>query len=221
MQREDLLAQIETIKWFHRYDRETFGFETKGGKGCRNIDEVRRWGFSPYIFENKTVLDIGAWDGYNSFYAEKLGAEKVLAIDHPAWSGDGWGTKDGFNLAHKLINSRVGSLDIDLHDISPDNIGTFDVVLFLGVLYHLKDPLKGLEKAAAVTNKLLILETTCEYLDESDPLFIFRPERFNDDPRSYYSPNLSRIKELFADYGFNNVKVNSPHNNRVICFAEK
>ena len=89
----------------------------------------------------KTVLDIGAWDGYYSFEAERRGASRVVATDHYCWSGDGWGTREGFDLAHRLLGSRVEAIDIDVSEIRPETVGTFDIVLFLGVLYHLPEPL--------------------------------------------------------------------------------
>lgn len=218
--------QLDSIEWFHHFDEDTFGFETKGVKGVPNKKEIKLWGFTPELFKDKTVLDIGAWDGYNSFYAEKMGAKRVLAVDHPCWSGDGWGTKDGFNLVHKFLDSKVESLDIDLYDITPERIGTFDVVLFLGVLYHLKDPNKGLQNAVAVTNDMLIIETTCENLTLEDSIFIHKPEQFKNDNRSYYSPNKSRLSELLINIcGFSKASINSwePNKNdgRIICYAQR
>jgi tRNA (mo5U34)-methyltransferase len=93
-------------------------------------------------------LDIGAWDGNFSFAAQRHGAVRVLATDHFCWSGAGWGTKDGFDFANGKMKAGVESLEIDVPDISPEHVGTFDVVLFLGVLYHLRHPLLGLERAA-------------------------------------------------------------------------
>src|SRR6516162_8914945 len=49
-----------------------------------------------------------------------------------------------------------------LNCYSPTGLGQFDVVLFLGVLYHLRDPLLGLERVASVTRDLLILETVID-----------------------------------------------------------
>jgi tRNA (mo5U34)-methyltransferase len=227
----DLLAQINSIKWFHRYDKETFGFETNGVKGCRNIDLIKRWGITPELFKDKTVLDIGAWDGYYSFYAEKCGAKRVLAVDHPCWSGDSWGTKDGFNLIHKILNSNVESLDIDLCDLTPEIVGTFDVVLLFGVLYHLRDPHKGLKIASSLSNNKLIVETTCETkveerdIQKTDPLFIENPPRFKKDKTSFFSPNLLRIQELFNDCEHQLISMIHSNTNqyggRVICFTEK
>ena len=66
-----------------------------------------------------SVLDVGAWDGFFSFEAERRGAARVLAIDSFSWEGDGWGSKAGFELAHEALGSRVESRTIDVLDLSP------------------------------------------------------------------------------------------------------
>lgn len=220
--------QIDAIKWFHHFDEETFGFTTKSGKyskGSLNKEEIKTLGFTPELFKDKTILDIGAWDGYYSFYAEKMGAKRVLAIDHHAWSGEGWGTKDGFNLAHKLLKSNVESLDIDIYDITSELIGKFDVVLFTGVLYHLTNPMKGLRNAISVTKSMLVIETTCEDLSQEDPFFVYKPDRFKtaNDKTNYYSPNRSRLKELLVDVCGVRLAtiIDEPKiGNRVVCYAQ-
>ena len=79
-----------------------------------------------------TVLDIGSWDGFFAFEAERRGASRVLATDSFCWNGDGWGTKDG-SIARKVFNSKVEDLEIDVLELSPEKVGTFDLVLCLGV----------------------------------------------------------------------------------------
>ena len=53
-------------------------------------------------------------------------------------------------MVHELRNSKVETTEAEVYDLDPDVIGTFDVVLFLGVLYHLPHPLLALEKVASV-----------------------------------------------------------------------
>jgi tRNA (mo5U34)-methyltransferase len=216
------IAQINQINWFHHYDVETFGFATQGKKGIVNRDEAQLWGFGPEVFAGKSVLDVGAWDGYYSFLAEKMGASRVLSTDHFCWGGPGWGSKAGFDLVHTLLGSRVESREIDVPDISPATVGTFDVVMFLGVLYHLPNPLAGLQAMAEVTNELLIVETTYEKLDESKALFELRPERLRGDPTNYWSPNIRGIGEALAGVlNFKKVIVKPWAEDRIICFAYK
>jgi tRNA (mo5U34)-methyltransferase len=102
----------------------------------------------------KTVLDIGAWDGYFSFEFERRGAKRVLAID--VWDE---GALQAFLLAREHFKSKVEYRRLDAHQLSPDLVGTFDVVFCAGVLYHLRHPLQGLESIRSVTSGRLILET--------------------------------------------------------------
>ena len=55
-------------------------------------------------FRDKTVLDIGCWDGFWSFYAEQRGAKRVLATDD---SAQNWAGEAGFFLAKELLKSTV------------------------------------------------------------------------------------------------------------------
>jgi tRNA (mo5U34)-methyltransferase len=219
---EHLRQQIDSINWFHFYDEETFGFASNGKKGIPNKEEAQLWGFTPEMFAGKSVLDVGAWDGYYSFLAEKFGATRVLATDHFCWSGPGWGSKAGFDFAHQHLQSKVESRDIDVKEISPETVGKFDVVLFLGVLYHLPDPLAGLLAVAAVTKELLIIETTFEKLDETKALFELRPERLRGDPTNFWSPNIRGIGEALVNVcDFTRVDIKKWVENRIICFAYK
>ena len=90
----------------------------------------------------KALLDIGAWDGWFSFEMERRGAQAtaVDCIEQP-----------GFLLAKERLASQVDYRVFDVYDLSAGNVGQFDIVLFLGVLYHLKHPLLGLEKVCALT----------------------------------------------------------------------
>ena len=62
-------------------------------------------------------------------------------------------------------------------DISAERLGTFDVVLFLGVLYHLRHPLLALERVFSVTKDLLILETHVDMLSTRRSALAFYPGR--------------------------------------------
>jgi len=76
----------------------------------------------------------------------------------------GMGTKAGFELARKALDSKVEDLSIDVLDLSPERIGEFDLVLILGVLYHMRHPLLALERVASVTKDQLVLETHVDFL---------------------------------------------------------
>jgi tRNA (mo5U34)-methyltransferase len=196
---EKLLSELS---WFHSVELPdgtiTSGYKSHEGL-CREADIVFR--DDP---GNKTVLDIGSWDGFFSFEAERRHAKSVLSTDHFSWSGPGWGSKAGYDLLHCALESKAESLDVDVFELDPEQLGTFDVVLFLGVLYHLKDPFAGLEKATSMSHDLLVVETetTHNYTDEPLMRYYIGGE-MNDDDTNYWAPNLACLQAMLRDLGFN------------------
>jgi tRNA (mo5U34)-methyltransferase len=104
----------------------------------------------PQDLRGKRVLDIGAWDGWFSFEMERRGAT-VVAVDSVR--------QDTFFEARRLLNSKVEYIVEDVCHLSPRDIGTFDIVLFFGVLYHLKHPLLALERVCALTRDFACVES--------------------------------------------------------------
>jgi tRNA (mo5U34)-methyltransferase len=127
----------------------------------------------------KTVLDIGAWDGFFSFEFERRGAKRVLAIDSFTWDDQREWPRglECFLLAREFFKSKVEYQRLDVHDLDPKAIGTFDLVFCAGVLYHLRHPLLALEKIRSVTAGQLILETHAliPAMHESTPLMTIFP----------------------------------------------
>ena len=98
---ETPLKNMDEIKWFHSIPLND-GTVTPGlDASMAKLEQI----CLPEDLSGKTVLDIGAWDGFFSFQAERNGAKRVLATDHFCWSGPGWGTKDGFHFLHNALNS--------------------------------------------------------------------------------------------------------------------
>jgi tRNA (mo5U34)-methyltransferase len=104
----------------------------------------------PHNLTGKRVLDIGAWDGFFTFELEKRGAE-VVAID--CWDNA------RFRLMRELLGSHADYRILDVYDLSPANVGRFDIVVFFGVLYHLKHPLLALERVCALSTDLVAVDS--------------------------------------------------------------
>ncbi|HWE48695.1 MAG TPA: DUF1698 domain-containing protein [Bryobacteraceae bacterium] len=104
----------------------------------------------PNDLRGKRVLDIGAWDGWFSFECERRGAE-VVAVDCVSL--------DTFIEAKNLLGSKVEYLTLDVNELSRARLGAFDIVLFFGVLYHLRHPLLGLEKVVELSTGLALIES--------------------------------------------------------------
>ena len=203
----DVDGEIAKITWFHKIDlgqgRVTPGIDDTPAK-------LSRIGL-PADLAGRSVLDVGAWDGFFSFEAERRGAGRVLATDHFIWDGIGdWGGKQGFELAHRLLESSVESQHIDVLDLSPSAVGNFDVVLFLGVLYHMRHPLLALEKVASVTSDLLILETHVDLLHVARPAIAFYPgKELGSDRTNWCGPNPAMVEAMLRDVGFREVRLHA------------
>ena len=184
----------------------------------------------------RSVLDIGAWDGYFSFAAERAGAASVVALDHYSWSID-WAEayrygvrcqeegrpldpwhlvpsvwkpwrlpgRQGFEVARDALGSKVRPVVGDIATTPPGHLGTFDVVLFLGVLYHMEDPLGGLRRVADVTAGMAVIETEAIALHGHDgrALFEFFPhDERGGDPTNWWAPTAEGLLGLCRAAGF-------------------
>jgi tRNA (mo5U34)-methyltransferase len=190
--------------------------------------------------KGKSVLDVGAWDGYFSFQAERHGAARVVALDHYAWSLDLlrqqryvaecrangttpqpyhtvpelWRPKElpgkaGFDAAHRALESKVESVVGNFMTMDLDRLGTFDVVLYLGVLSHMRHPLLALERLARVTGELAVIETEAVALPGYDHhafCEFFEKNELEDDPTKWWVPNRRALAALCRVAGFNRVE---------------
>jgi tRNA (mo5U34)-methyltransferase len=133
-------AKIDAISWYHDFD---FG---NGLKAQSKTDDAEwhhrltlfiRQELERFDFRGKTVLDIGCWDGYWSFYAERRGAAAVLASDDFTQN---WSNAEGIFLAKQLLGSAVEVIpDLSVYSLTSLK-RKFDIILCLGVYYHLWDP---------------------------------------------------------------------------------
>lgn len=146
---EDWHRRLSQTGWWH-------SFELPDGTaivGVNSLDaqktRIARFPI-PVDLTGKRVLDIGAWDGWFTFEMERRGAE-VVAIDR--WDNP------RFREMHAALGSRADYRQMNVYDLSPGKLGRFDIVLFLGVLYHLKHPLLALERVCSVTKDFAAFES--------------------------------------------------------------
>jgi tRNA (mo5U34)-methyltransferase len=211
----EIQRRADDIDWFHSFEIVP-GVRTKGYYNPSL--QVKRGRF-PESFAGKSVIDIGSWDGYCAFEAERRGAARVLATDSWAWQGRSplphrpgdptprFGSKRGFDLVHEARNSKVESREIDAMDLAPEAVGTFDVVLFLGVLYHLPHIFLGIQRVASVCDELLILETETDMLLSRRPAVAFYPSgELGGDESNWWAPNLQALTGMLMVAGFKNVE---------------
>lgn len=200
--KSELLDQIGRYDWFHTID---FGGGVVTPGHC--TPEVLKAKADCYFSvspQGKTVLDIGCWDGYFSVEALRRGAARVLATDHHVWHAQ-W-DRGAFDLVRERLAPEIEVKDIDLYDISPSAVGTFDVVLFTGILYHARHPLLALERAASVCTDLLVLETVLDATRFPRPAMVFYPgAELKQDPSSWWGPNRLCVEAMLRDVGFKHI----------------
>ncbi len=207
----EILKKIQEVSFWGQSIPLGEGIVTPG-KVMDNFLTLRRLHL-PDDLGGKEVLDIGAWDGFYSFECEKRGA-KVFAIDNlcrmmrPDEKKYAHLGSKGFQVAKEILGSKVKYRNMDVYDISPEKIGRFDIVLFLGVLYHLKYPLLALEKIAKVCKDLLIVESAfLRTLSRRALLQYAEADSFNQDPTNWHIPNVRAIKAMLRDVGFRKIEV--------------
>jgi tRNA (mo5U34)-methyltransferase len=138
--RAEIQQRIDRIHWYHEFD---FGdglraeVRTPDARSHRALWRFIESELDKIDFAGKTVLDIGCWDGFWSFYAERRGAARVLATDD---ASQNWAGGAGFELARELLRSSV-EYDLQTSAYDLGNLRRqFDIILCLGVYYHLFDP---------------------------------------------------------------------------------
>ena len=153
----------------------------------------------------RSVLDIGTWNGYFAFEAKRAGASRVIATDSYVWRVPWFRGRETFELARECLGIDVEAREIDPTEL-PGEIAPADVVLFLGVFYHLIDPITVLQKVAALASDLLVIETHQDLLNIPRPAMVFYPgTTLNNDSTNWWGPNPQCVTELLATVGFEHV----------------
>jgi tRNA (mo5U34)-methyltransferase len=223
---DDIYA-VKATHWWHRIPIGTFKgevFYTPGEvrHGPDGSDyATKRFGI-PADLTGRTVLDIGAWDGYFSFEAEKRSAALVVASDMALTQPSkdrlekgNWGGNKGFWLAHHILGSKVRfiessvyRIDEAVHQAAMNTVGcldekeyplTYDVTLFYGVLYHLTEPFLALQKLAGVTQGMALIETAIS--KGAGTAMEFR-HGFDNDPTNWWYPTIPCLQQMLLKVGF-------------------
>lgn len=198
--------EVDQHYWFHTISFPN-GVRSKGTKGggeeCQSAEAEAAF---KYSVRGKTVLDIGAWNGYFTAQAVARGAQKVVALDYNSWVHEPLKGFNGFELTRKYLAPNVEAIWRDVMDLRQNPIGQFDCVLFLGVLYHLKHPLYALETLFGITKEILVVETHIDLVDIDRPAMAFYPGELNGDPSNWWGPNPQCVIDMLKTVGFSRVE---------------
>lgn len=211
-------AQVEAEGyWFQRI---TLGpdFVTPGWSDPQT-EKLPYYGL-PEDLTGMRVLDVGCAEGFFSFECERRGAAEVVAIDSFPDS------VRRFNICKAALGSKAVAYLTNVYDVTPKAFGTFDLVLFYGVLYHLRHPLLALEQILSVCTGTMLLQTAIH----EDPRLVDTPmSRFypfgmasgkNDeyhDPTIFWMPNRKCVQALTESTGFQDIEVVTA--NDLVCIV--
>jgi tRNA (mo5U34)-methyltransferase len=236
--RHELEAMAASATWFHSIDLGQ-GVVTSGTRTAPELAKAAEVMRLPDV-RGKSVLDVNAWDGYFSFEAERRGAARVVALDHYMWAmhQDQHSAyyrecmergvapapyhtmpyydpatmpgRKGFDTARRALHSKVEDVVGDFMDMDLAPLGTFDVVLYFGSLYHMRHPLLALERLAAVTGEVALIETEAvEFPGYGRRAFceFFEKDELNGDVSNWWAPNEKALAGLCRAAGFSRVEV--------------
>jgi len=208
---QEIFERINSVKnWYHRIEIRP-GIITPG---INDSPAVLRILNIPEDCSGLKVLDLGTRDGFYAFELEKRGAN-VVAIDYfPA-------DKTGFKVAAELLNSKVNYIHDNIYNISREKYGQFDIVLFLGLLYHLPDPMLALSIIRSVCRSTLYLESyvtdnafllpdgsavpinsISKHLLDIPVMQFFPKDSAYNDYANYWGPNLKCLELMLIENNF-------------------
>ncbi len=115
----------------------------------------------------------------------------------------------GFEFAKSVLDSKVESVLDDFATMDLDTLGLFDVVLYLGVLNHMKEPLTCLERVRSVTNRVAVIETEALHIENVDNACFLQFHAGNGlqaDYGNWYVPTIEALKAMCRAAGFSDVR---------------
>ena len=202
--------------WFHNLNLG--GFQTAPQHFLGDYPRVKWQRFAdaiPAELHGQTVLDIGCNGGFYALEMKRRGAERVVGID-----------SDPLYLAQARFAAEVSGVELELHQLSVYDVAklgeTFDLVLFMGVLYHLRHPLLALDLIHEhVARDLLVFQSMQRGSDQVAPVapdypfwetdiftqpgfprLHFLEQAYASDPTNWWVPNRACSEALLRSAGF-------------------
>ncbi len=214
---EEIRAKAQALgPWFHNIELGGVATAPDHFLGNYPADKWRRFAHAiPADLTGRSVLDIGCNGGFYSIEMKRRGAERVLGIDF-----------DEDYLAQARFAAEVSGYDIEFAKLSVYDVGAigerFDVVLFMGVLYHLRHPLLALDLIREhVAGDMLIFQSMQRGSTEVDPVasdydfwqtghfdqpgypkLHFIEQRYAADPTNWWAPNAACAEAMLRSAGF-------------------
>jgi tRNA (mo5U34)-methyltransferase len=231
--REDIERRVAELgDWFHNLD--LLGVRTAPHHFLGDYPRIKWERFAhaiPSDLRGRTVLDIGCNGGFYAIEMKRRGADRVVAVD-----------SDARYLAQARFAAEVVGADVDFREMSVYDVPRleerFDIVLFMGVLYHLRYPLLALDILHEhVARDLLVFQSMLRgsaedkpfakdydfndkthFEDPAYPRLYFVEHRYAGDPTNWWVPNRACAEAMLRSSGFS--IVDHPEEEVFICRRE-
>lgn len=154
----------------------------------------------PERLDGESVLDIGTTNGGVAFELERRGAGRIVAVD--ILDAEHF----GFNAIKGLLGSNVQHLQASVYDLPQIIDQRFDIVLFLGVLYHLRHPLLALDNLRRLTHGLAYIESAIcdaelpQVADQAVARF-YRHDELGGDASNWFAPTFAALTDWCLSCG--------------------
>jgi tRNA (mo5U34)-methyltransferase len=217
LSKEEIRRRVDALgPWFHNLDLKGVSTAPSHFLGDYPRIKWRRFaGVVPDNLQGKTVLDIGCNAGFYAMEMKRRGAERVLGLD----------TDDEY-LAQAKFAADVNGLKIEFRKMSAYDVGQlgeqFDLVIFMGVLYHLRHPLLALDLIHEhVARDILLFQsmlrgsgqvdaierdydfwTTSQFDSPGYPKMHFIEHKYAADPTNWWAPNRACVEAMLRSAGF-------------------
>ena len=232
LSQQDFQELFSDVYWHQKWEIAP-GVFTPGNNPVAELCDYARL---PDDLSGKRVLDIGAWNGCFSFECERRGAKEVVAysLENPDVAG--------FNKLKAALNSQVKYVQGSVYALDPEVLGKFEIILFFGVLYHLRYPLLAIDRIRTVCNGTVYTETHIA----SNRLLLRKPfypigrilnlsswfqstpiwrqykeyELHPEDRSNWFGPNIPAAIESFDSAGFTTVHLKTWNGDRAAFKSE-
>jgi tRNA (mo5U34)-methyltransferase len=155
----------------------------------------------PADLSGRSVIDVGTSNGGCAFEVERRGASRVVAVDiyPPEWFG--------FSDLHRLCNSRVEFVQTTVYELPERLKEQFDLVLFFGVLYHLRHPLLALDRLRELARQDVVIETAvCDhehpFVSQGDYVRFYRGKELGADSSNWFAPSVKALVSWMSSSGY-------------------
>jgi tRNA (mo5U34)-methyltransferase len=219
-ERRKMIQRVEELgPWFHNFELADGVWTNPRGDAPGFDYPARRWAvIAPMVpdVRGKNCLDVGCSSGFFSLKLKDLGAHEVLGID----DGEQRRAIEQARFAAAQLGHDIAFAERSIYELSSLN-RTFDLILCLGVFYHLKHPLLALEQLRTVCKGTLLLQTiTTPHKGEimkmparvalrdgiinhpSFPTLKFIEGELNNDSSNWFVPNAEAVVAMLRSCGF-------------------